>query len=137
MRMSDIIQQPTDLMSAIAVAMSDALGSPPELLKCYRLFNEWCAAGIAEEDADGQAEAHGVMTVLRFSEIEGLQKHLSRVFVQPGSEWMSSEEDVTLGALEELLCVLQQYEVPVTQGFVAACKQICYQHAPARSSTAM
>lgn len=127
----DIIQQPADLLSALAVALPQVVGQPSDLLECYELFAKLGrpAASYILDDDDG-AEAQGVATVLRYSDLQGLQKHISSVFVLPSSAWISSDENVTLQGLRKVTHVLQEFEVSVSQAFVAKSTQICTQRTP-------
>lgn len=135
----DIIQQPSDLLSALADAMSDPsnddASNPADLITCYSLLCKLCSSvdlkkeDITEGDVYEFPEVQSVMTVLRCSEIEHLQLRLSSEFVQPGSPWMS-HDDVSLEGLKQLLQVLHQLEVPLCTEFVTRCKIICNQHTP-------
>lgn len=138
--MSDVIQQPTALLTALAQALPHAGGDKSKVQLYYSLFAQLCAAatnleGLAADESDEEAahsvsQQQGVLTLLRFSDLTDLQKHLSSVFVQAGSAWMSTNDDTTLEGLRGLLHLLQQYEVPITPGFVRECTQICNLHTP-------
>lgn len=136
--MADVMQQTTALLTALAQALPHAGGDKSEVQRYYSLFAQLCAAAANlegwtieesdDEDANRVAQPQGVLTVLRFSDLTGLQKHLSSVFVQAGSAWMSTNDDVSLESLRGLLHLLQQYEVPISSGFARECTQICNQH---------
>lgn len=135
--LSDTVEHPAALLTALATALPYILDSgpaqrTPDLVKCYSLTSQLCfAADLASDsqlDTDDESQG-GVLrkdlgSILGASVMEGLQSHLSREFVQPRSTRLTN---ISLEGLWEVLQLLDQYQVPLSESFWAACTSICNQ----------
>lgn len=136
----DVVEQPAVLISAMAEAVLDMLGgSPlptPQVLEFYILLSQLCMApsmGLENNPTDHNdnflcsARQH-MTSIIGSSVISGLQSYLSEKFVQRGASRLSGAGNVSISELPTLLQVLQQYQIPLTQSFVAASVCICDGH---------
>lgn len=142
--LSDITQLPTELLPALAAAVPDAFSGSTQptsqLLECYSLLDRLCKAYQWDLDSNaGQIstshEDLSMSLLLGLDGMEGLQQHLLREFVQKGSLRLSIAADTDLQEVLEVMQLLQQYQVPWSEGFVAKCLCVCNTYTQCISGT--
>ncbi|MEW5305453.1 MAG: hypothetical protein WDW36_007991 [Sanguina aurantia] len=128
----DLIERPAVLLPALAEAVLDTLGGAPlptpQVLELYTLLSQLCMApslGLETDTTDDSGSflcsaGQHTTSVVGSAVMSGLQSYLSGEFVQPGASRLPGAGRISLPELPKLLQVLQQYQVPLSQSFVAA-----------------
>lgn len=136
----DLVEQPAVLISALAEAVLNVLGSSPpptsQVLELYTLLSQLCMAPSQGLETDPTDDNHSFLcsagqhmtSIVGSAVMTRLQSYLSGEFVQPGASRLSGAGSISLPELPTLLQVLQQYQVPLSQSFVAASVRICDEH---------
>ncbi|MEW5319318.1 MAG: hypothetical protein WDW38_010478 [Sanguina aurantia] len=143
----DLIERPAVLLPALAEAVLNTLGgSPlptPQVLELYTLLSQLCMApslGLETDSTDDSGSflcsaGQHTTSVVGSAVMSGLQSYLSGEFVQPGASRLPGAGRISLPELPKLLQVLQQYQVPLSQSFVAASVCVCDQHTGVHTSS--